>query len=100
MTPGMGAGAGRAGAGGAAVAAALIGTENGFGGVLHFAVAAANPGFCHACWLRPRSKLEAGPCAETMTAAAHSRTVKGRAALMVAGSYRSRVAGVGGRGPP
>ena len=73
ITPGMAAGVGSAGAGGAAVLAAAAAPppiENGFGGVLHLAVTAANPEFCQACWPWPRSNSDEGFCATAVAASA------------------------------
>ena len=67
ITPGISAvGGGIAGSGGGASFAWLPWParappiENGAGGFLHFATAAARPGFCQDCWLWPRSNAEEG----------------------------------------
>src|ERR1043166_301644 len=63
-TPGIEFVGGNTGSGGAAVAAAAFPAPpiaKGCGGFLQLASAALYPEFCQACWLLPRSNVDAGP---------------------------------------
>src|SRR5688572_11636736 len=62
ITPGIAVDAGiGGGSGGAGFVFCAMGKPKGGGGVLHLARTLLSPGLCHACWLLPRAKLDAGP---------------------------------------